>query len=75
LKYGTDPNHLDQTEQTKWGELTHRVEIKNLQPNTQYYYQVFAAQGLNSPGQREQSKVDSFRTAAPGQQVKTNYKK
>jgi phosphodiesterase/alkaline phosphatase D-like protein len=69
VKYGTDPSKLDQTSQESWGATTHRVEIKNLQPNTQYYFNVQSAQGLNAPGQHAASQPISFRTTSGGQEA------
>lgn len=62
VRYGTDPNRLDQTAQQPWGATNHRVEIRNLLPNTQYYFAVHSAQGLNAPGQRAESQTIPFRT-------------
>lgn len=69
VKYGTDPNNLDQTAQQPWGGTTHRVEIKNLQPNMQYYFNVQSAQGLNAPGQNAASQPISFRTTSGGEEA------
>jgi phosphodiesterase/alkaline phosphatase D-like protein len=73
VKYGTDPNKLDQTSQESWGATTHRVEIKNLQPNTQYYFNVQSAQGLNAPGQHAASQPISFRTTSGGQEASSKH--
>lgn len=40
VKYGTDPNNLNQTAQQPWGDQSHSVKLSSLQPNTNYYYQV-----------------------------------
>src|ERR1051325_10689125 len=40
VKYGTDPNNLNQTAQQPWGNQSHSVQLSNLQPNTTYYFQV-----------------------------------
>jgi hypothetical protein len=45
VRYGTDPNNLDQRATAPWGGTTHRVTIKNLQPNTRYYFAVESGQG------------------------------
>jgi phosphodiesterase/alkaline phosphatase D-like protein len=73
VKYGTDPNKLDQTSQESWGATTHRVEIKNLQPNTQYYFNVQSAQGLNAPRQHAASQPISFGTTSGGQQASAQH--
>jgi phosphodiesterase/alkaline phosphatase D-like protein len=61
LRYGTDPNRLDQIASMPWGGLTHRVNLKDLTPGTTYYYQAESpkAQGTGSTAQAPQS---SFRT-------------
>ena len=67
IKYGTDPNHLDQTAESPYADnesskyQTHRVELKSLKPNTTYYYTVVSGQGEGT-GTMAQSKVESFRT-------------
>jgi hypothetical protein len=43
LRYGTDPNHLDQTAGMPWGGFTHRVYLKGLQPATKYFFQAESA--------------------------------
>jgi hypothetical protein len=69
LRYGTDPNNLDQIAQEPYarGEgsqhVTHRVKIKALQPNTTYYYQVMSGQGQGT-GTQVQSEVGQFTTNA-----------
>lgn len=63
LKYGTDANNLSQTSQMPWGGLTHRVTLKNLQPNQTYYYQVTSAQGQGS-GTGAISGVEQFHTSS-----------
>jgi phosphodiesterase/alkaline phosphatase D-like protein len=73
VKYGTDPNNLDQTAQQPWGGTTHRVEIKNLQPNTQYHFNVQSAQGLNAPRQNAASQPISFRTTSGGQEANAQH--
>lgn len=63
VKYGTDPNNLSQTAMSpyKTGEGTHRVEIKGLQPNTTYYFQVVSGQGQGT-GTQAMSQIQQFRT-------------
>ncbi len=69
VKYGTDQNNLNQTAQEAWGQTTHRVQLKNLKPNTQYFFSVHSAQGRNAPGQQAEKGPIPFKTAAPGQQA------
>jgi Purple acid Phosphatase, N-terminal domain len=61
LLYGTDPRRLDQTASMPWGGLTHRVNLKDLTPDTTYYYlaQSPKAQGT---GTMAQSSLESFKT-------------
>ena len=63
LRYGTDPDHLEQIASMPWGGLTHRVNLKDLNPNTTYYYQAESpnAQGT---GTTAQSPPASFKTKA-----------
>lgn len=67
LHYGTDPSHLDQVVGMPWGGLTHRVTIKNLRPNTTYYFQAESAQGQGT-GSHAQTAQSSFQTKPAGQQ-------
>ncbi len=71
IRYGTNPNNLNQTAeepyQTSSGNqhVTHRVLIKNLQPNTTYYFVVDSGQGQGT-GSETKSQVESFTTRAQG---------
>jgi phosphodiesterase/alkaline phosphatase D-like protein len=67
VKYGTNPNNLGQSAQEAWGQTTHRVELKNLQPGTRYYFSVYSAQGKNAPGQSAKAGPMPFTTAQQGQ--------
>jgi phosphodiesterase/alkaline phosphatase D-like protein len=64
VNYGTDPNNLTQLAEAPWGRggLTHRVELKNLQPNTTYYFRVETGQAQGTGGQVESQNVQSFTT-------------
>ncbi|HSB74504.1 MAG TPA: fibronectin type III domain-containing protein [Terriglobales bacterium] len=61
LKYGTNPQSLSQTAEVRWGGLTHRVNLRNLQPGTTYYYQVESTQAQGT-GTQATSSVEQFRT-------------
>lgn len=61
LKYGTNPQNLNQTAEVRWGGLTHRVNLRNLQPGTTYYYQVESTQAQGT-GTQAASSVEQFRT-------------
>ena len=65
LRYGADPSHLDQTASMPWGGLTHRVFIKNLQPNTTYYFKAESGQGQGTGTQAETAQA-SFQTKPAG---------
>jgi hypothetical protein len=69
VTYGTDQNNLTQLGESPWGQggLTHRVQLKNLQPNTTYYFRVETGQAAGTGGAEvEGNKVMSFKTPAPG---------
>lgn len=68
VMYGTNPNQLTQTASAPWGGVTHRVYLKNLQPNTTYYYQAVSEHASGS-GTAATSNVSEFRTSANGQQA------
>ncbi len=70
IHYGTDPNNLNQTAESPYAKsdappagqhAVHRVTIKNLQPNTTYYFAVESGQGQGS-GTDVKSPVQQFRT-------------
>jgi hypothetical protein len=64
LHYGTDVNRLDQTASMPWGGLTHRVNLKDLRPDTKYYFKAESAQGQGS-GSTAIAPQSFFRTKAP----------
>jgi phosphodiesterase/alkaline phosphatase D-like protein len=69
VTYGTDANNLTQLGESPWGQggLTHRVQLKNLQPNTTYYFRVETGQAQGTGGAEvESNKVMSFKTPAQG---------
>jgi len=69
VTYGTDPNNLTQLGESPWGQggLTHRVELKDLKPNTTYYFRVETGQTEGTGGAEvEGHKIMSFKTPAPG---------
>ena len=65
LRYGTDPSHLDQAAGMPWGGLTHRVTIKNLEPNTTYYFKAESGQGQDT-GTRAETGQSTFQTKPAG---------
>lgn len=72
VKYGTAPNHLDQTAQAPYADneatasQNHRVRISNLKPGTTYYYQVVSGQGEDT-GTQAQGTVQQFQTRGTSQ--------
>ena len=66
VRFGTDPNHLNDRAEMPWGALTHRVTLKHLQPGTTYYFQVDSSQGEGS-GSEAVSAVGTFATPSSAQ--------
>lgn len=69
VRYGTDPNNLSQIAEKPWGgthepngDYNHTVWVKNLQPNTTYYFLVETGQGKGT-GTGSRSQVMQFQTA------------
>jgi hypothetical protein len=65
LHYGADPSHLDLTAGMPWGGLTHRVSLKDLKPNTTYYFRAESSQGQGTGTQAETEQA-SFQTKPAG---------
>ena len=63
VNYGVDPNNLTLKAAMPWGSITHRVTLRNLKPDTTYYFQVVSGQAQGS-GTEVASDVDRFQTAA-----------
>ena len=63
VRYGGERDRLDQTAEEPWGATTHRVELKNLRPNTRYFFTVRSAQGKDTPGQAIETPPLEFTTA------------
>lgn len=68
VKYGTSPNAMTHTAEKPWGgtkepngDYNHTVWVKNLKPNTTYYYKVETGQGKGT-GTEADSKPEEFRT-------------
>ena len=64
VNYGTDANNLTQLAEASWGQggLTHRVQLKNLQPNTTYYFQVETGQAQGTGGEVQSQNIQTFTT-------------
>jgi|SRR5438270_6480434 len=65
LRYGSDPSHLDLAAGMPWGGLTHRVTLKDLKPNTTYYFRAESSQGQGT-GTQAQTEQSSFQTKPAG---------
>ena len=69
VRYGTDPNHLDQTAQAPYADnestsyQVHRVQVKNLKPGTTYYFMVDSGQGEGT-GTEAKSQASQFTTTS-----------
>ena len=67
IRYGTDANHLNQTAKSGYADnentkaQNHRVHLKNLKPNTKYFFQVDSGQGEGT-GTEAKSSVAEFTT-------------
>jgi phosphodiesterase/alkaline phosphatase D-like protein len=69
VKYGTSPNTLSEIAEAPWvatkesnGDFNHTVWLKNLKPNTTYYFIVETTQGAGT-GTQTQSQPNEFHTA------------
>lgn len=71
VRYGTDPNDLRKTAEAPWGQETHRVTIRGLEPNATYYFVVESGQASDS-GTMAKSNEGSFRTEYQGEAALTN---
>jgi acid phosphatase type 7 len=65
LRYGTDPAHLDWTAKDLFGGMTHRVLLKNLRPDTAYFYRVAIDRSLTG-NQAPMAAAATLRTAPAG---------
>lgn len=82
VRYGSDPQNLDQAAKAPWTPTTHRVMLQGLRPDTHYYFAIEASGQLPGSEQAEQesspqapspasggAQVYAFRTLARGQQA------
>lgn len=67
VRYGTYRNRLDQTAMSPYARSgnVHRVRVKNLKPNTSYFFVVDSGQGSGT-GTEVKSEVAQFNTKASG---------
>lgn len=63
VTYGTSEDRLTQRAEMPWGGYTHRVTLRQLQPDTIYFFQARSPDAKGS-GETIASKVQSFRTPA-----------
>src|SRR5205807_10435515 len=61
VHYGMDPVQLNGVASMPWGALTHRVQLKNLKPNTMYYFRAESGQGQGT-GADVQAAESAFQT-------------
>ncbi|MCU1331625.1 MAG: hypothetical protein JWM08_617 [Candidatus Angelobacter sp.] len=67
VRFGTAANNLSQTAKSAYADnektkaQNHRVHLKNLKPNTKYFYQVDSGQGEGT-GTESKSSVAEFTT-------------
>jgi len=67
VRYGTDKNKLDETADAPYSDneksisQNHRVQLKNLKPNTRYFYAVDSGQGEGT-GTEARSPIGQFKT-------------
>lgn len=67
VRYGTDKNRLNETAQAPYADnektvaQNHRVQLKNLKPNTTYFFVVDSGQGEGT-GSEAKSRVGEFKT-------------
>jgi hypothetical protein len=72
VRYGTDANNLSQTAESPYARSgnVHRVRVKNLKPNTTYYFVVDSGQGSGT-GTETKSQVAQFATKSAGTSAQT----
>jgi phosphodiesterase/alkaline phosphatase D-like protein len=73
VHYGTDQNNLGQTAQEPWGQTTHRVTVRGLQPQGTYYFTVESGQAKDNNGETAKSQVGMFQTYVPTEGLKIPY--
>jgi hypothetical protein len=61
VHYGTSPDRLAMRSEMPWGGYTHRVMLRNLEPNTSYFFQVSSPDAKGS-GEVLKSDIGEFHT-------------
>lgn len=70
VRYGVSPDKLTQRAEMPWGGYTHRVTLRNLQPNTSYFFQVTSPDAKGS-GEMLKGQIQEFHTE-PSQKAEQN---
>lgn len=73
VRYGAGESNLNQTAQAPWGQTTHRVTVRGLQPNGTYYFMVESGQAKNNNNETAKSQVSMFQTYVAAGGVKIPY--
>lgn len=66
VRYSQDPNNLNKNAAAPWGQETHRLTIKDLKPDADYYFLVESAQAAGS-GTMAKSNIGRFHTLREGE--------
>lgn len=67
VRYGTDPSAMSTVAQSQWG-TNHRVELKQLKPNTRYFFEVASSLSQTGAGSHMiGSNTGQFTTVNQGQ--------
>jgi hypothetical protein len=69
VRYGTDPNNLNQTAQAPYGGDTHRVHLNNLKADTNYFFTFESEHGQGTGSEAESSQTYGLRTTATNAQA------
>jgi phosphodiesterase/alkaline phosphatase D-like protein len=70
VKFGTNMMALNQTAEGTWGTI-HQVTLRNLNPNTLYYFQVLSGQTVNI-ATATKGNIEGFRTLKTGEHAQLN---
>ena len=73
VRYGPDPVKLNGMASMPWGALTHRVQLKNLKPDTLYYFRAESGQGQGTGTDVEAAEAAFQTKPAPSQSESNNH--
>lgn len=62
VRYGTTEEKLNQTAMAPSGQTDHKVTLTNLQPETNYFFQVTPTQGRSDTASGMKSGIGTFKT-------------